>query len=296
MLRRDKKSEIVAQNFSCVRLSLGNDNKTLIQGFNSSKNSGLAHYLHREAWHEDKSNYRAYYLVRDKNKIVLYFSLQCGLLIQCHKKTLGGITHQNDGDKTQYIIENDKIDVTRVIPGIELAHFCANDSYRRKKADWHIVHGIWKYTVGTYIFYNFVAPKIINVASISGLQYVYLFCADDGSSNLVHYYQNALHFSIMDDMSCVRQQYDSQLCCMTLKIEALIDDTKRFQDMDKVNAILEYLKTNKALSIQQAKKLFNIYDPQYLFKRMIESEVVFLAASTHKGLPIKIEQKPLRPL
>lgn len=291
MRKKLRKTDLDVTAFQCVRLKENPEHKTLIQGFNSNINGSIAWYLKHSAWREDAINYRAYYLVKDKNKIVLYFSLQSGMLVQCHKKTLNGIAHRESESEIEYYINEDKIDVTRVIPGIELVHFCVNDSYRRYKGTWKFTVGLRECTIGTYIFYKFIAPKIITVASITGLQYVYLFCADDGSNKLVEYYQNELHFSVMDDMACIRPKYDNgTTCCMTIKIDELVGDTRRFQDMEKVSSIIEYLQQNETISKQQAQKHFNIFDPSLLFAHIVEQGYGLISAKAFDGKLVRIKR------
>lgn len=290
---KKSKRNIDITAFTCSRLKESRHNNTMIQGFNSNRNSALSWYLKHKAWIEDDQNYRAYYLVKDKNKIVLYFSLQNGMLIQCHQKKLSGILHRASESETEYYIDEDKIDVTKVIPGIELAHFCVNDSYRRQKNSWKVTIGLKEYTIGVYVFYKFIAPKIIEVASISGAQYVYLFCADEGSNKLIEYYKEELHFSVMDDMACLRPKYDSgTACCMTIKIKELKDDTSRFQDMEKVSAVLEYIQENSTISIEQARKTLNLYAPQLLFEQIVKAGLACPASTSYNGKILRIGKLP----
>ena len=95
MWRKKKQDEVKYEEYSCVRLSSDPEHKTLIRGFNSDINPNLAWYLKREGWRDDSRNYRSCFLIREKNKIVLYFSLQCGLLFKCNAKRLQGITHKD---------------------------------------------------------------------------------------------------------------------------------------------------------------------------------------------------------
>ena len=291
MRRYYKKEEINSEDFLCMRLRIDDENKSLLQGFHSLKNGALAQYLKKNAWREDETNHRAFYIVKEKNKIVLYFSLQCCLLVKCHKKSIGGIKHYSEGEIVEYYIDEDKIDVTKVIPGIELAHFCVNDSYRRKKTSWEITYGIQKYSVGEYVFYKFIAPKIMEVADAAGLQFVYLFCADDGSEKLINYYSDVLGFSIMDDMSCVRPEYDKTLCCMTMKLETLISRVNQFADMNKVYDVLEYVEKKGAISTHQATREFMIKEPVALFECIIKSELAQPATYSSNGLIVKIKKK-----
>ncbi len=290
---RLNKKPIDVESFRCIRLTENPENKPLIQGFNNEKNCNLAWDLKRGAWGEDLTNYRAYYLVKEKNRIVFYFSLQCGMMVKCHEKVLGGISHREGRPSIEYYIDDDIIDVTRVIPAIELGHFCVNDSYLRKKVSNRIMVGEWEYTIGVYVFYTFIAPKIIELASITGLQYVYLFCADDGSHKLVDYYSSSLGFSIMDNMACLRPKYDQgTLCCMTLKYDDLIVAYNRFQDLSKVHDLMAHIQAHTMISIEQAKRLYKVWDPQYLFSKMADKNLVVVdSIITASGMPARIKKK-----
>ena len=229
MLEQFKK-DILVDELKCERLSCDKHNNSLIKGFSCDRNPSLAWYLRRDAWWEDSHNHRAVYLVKEKNKIVMFFSVQCGILVRCHDKKIGGIVNKGTEEKPEFFIDKDKIEVTQSLPAIELAHFCVNDSYRKKKKSWYIKHGEKSYRVGVYCFYKYIAPLIIEMAEISGLRYIYLFCADDGSEELKEYYRKNLHFSIMDDMACIRSKYDKNLECMTIKTEDLARYLKEFND------------------------------------------------------------------
>lgn len=287
MLNKYKK-EIIPEEFTCGRLSDTRDNKTLIKGFTCNHNPSLATYLNQEAWREELSNYRAYYLVKEKNKIVCYFSLQCGLLVQCHKKELGGVTLKEIDGNVGFYIDQDKIHVTKALPAIELAHFCINDSFRKKKRDWNINNGIERCTVGKFIFYKFIAPRVISLSEAVGTQYIYLFCADDGSGRLKKYYENDLQFRLMDDMACIRPDYDDTLDCYTLKIEDLKKDLEYFEDCSRAQTLVEDLSVAKELSNFQAKKTYGIKDPSRLFETLVNIELAAVAAKNDKGAIVRI--------
>ena len=244
------------------------NNKSLISTFSSSKNPSLASHLQRGAWHEEQNNARAYFLVKEENKIVLYFSLQCGILIKSHEKILRGIGHKETEDGVAYFINDDIIDVTKTIPAIELAHFCTNDAYRNKKSEWSINNGPFKYKVGQYCFYQYIAPLVIDVAGKVGVEIVYLFCADTGDHKLYDYY-TSLNFKVMDDMACVRSEYESNLTCMTQKISTLKDSTKQFMDEKKANAILAYLKIHKNITTKKIREMFGINNVLILLDKLV---------------------------
>ena len=132
MLEKYKK-DILADSFSCQRIGVDRNNKTLFNGFSNERNSSLKWYLQREAWGDDIHNRRAIYIVKEKTKIVMYFSLQCGVLVQCHKKQIGGIVNKGTEETPEYHIDTENIEVTKSIPALEMAHFCINDSFKRQK-------------------------------------------------------------------------------------------------------------------------------------------------------------------
>ncbi len=269
MLRRNKKSKIEISKYTCSRLLSDHNNKSLISTFSCSKNPLLAANIQRSAWFEEQNNKRAYYLIKEDSKIVLYFSLQCGLLIKSHEKILRGIGHKETTTGFEYYINDDIVDVTKTIPAIELSHFCINDSYKNKKNEWFILNGPFKYHVGQYCFYQYIAPIVIDIANKLGVEILYLFCADEGNGKLFNYY-SLLHFKIMDDMACVRSEHENNLLCMTQKINDLKLFAKQFMDEKKATAILAYLKIHKSINIKKLKSIFHVYDVLELMRKLIE--------------------------
>ena len=57
-----KRSEINPDKLLCVRLKDDSRHKSLVNGFSSKRNDGLATYLKQNAWFQDQNNYRAYLL------------------------------------------------------------------------------------------------------------------------------------------------------------------------------------------------------------------------------------------
>ncbi len=70
------------RSFKCKVLTSSEHNRSEIQGFSSSiKKNRLEKYLKNEAWDDDESGKTRVFLVRDdKNQIVAYFSLKCGMV------------------------------------------------------------------------------------------------------------------------------------------------------------------------------------------------------------------------
>lgn len=264
------KKDIFLDEFSCARLSSDKEHNSLIKHFTSRKSLLLPAYLQRFAWTEDTRNYRAFYLVKEKNRIVCYFSLQCGLLVKCREKLLGGVVGKSVNDRTSYYIDRDKIEVTSVIPAVELAHFCVNDTYRKKKKTDKIMVGVQEYSMGVYVFYKYIAPIILELSQTVGVQYVYLFCADNGLGQLTKYYTNQLNFCVMDDMACIRPEYDENLECLTIKITDLARDVEMFEDKENIPNVINYLKRNETISNYQAARELGIKWPCELFSLMVD--------------------------
>lgn len=160
---------------------------------------------------------------------------------------------------------------------MEISHFCVNETYKKKKSNWEITNCISEYSVGTYVFYKFIVPRIIDISLKIGLQIVYLFCADDGSGKLFEFYES-LSFQKMDDMACIRSEYNENLCCFTCKIETLKKDLNRFNDVQKADEIIEFLSTNKKISVNDAIKKFNISDYRYLFGMLVDKGLVSISS------------------
>lgn len=92
-------------------------------------------------------------------------------------------------------------------PGIELVHFCTNDSLKQKWKKLGMGH-----TMGEVLYWKYIAPKLFQVQEIVGCEYVFLFAADlseDGS--LVNYYEVTLKFKKSPDVGTNKPFYD--FCC-----------------------------------------------------------------------------------
>ena len=287
MPRYITKKTIHPKNYVCLRMRESRHHKNLVSGF-SSKNPNLARYLQSNAWFEDTNDRKAIYLVKDGEKIAGYFSFQSGMLIRCHTKILRGIDFQEVAGKKEYIINDDVIDVTDTLPAIEISHFCINENYKTRASNWNIKFGNKSYSVGQYIFLKFLAPKILETSEKIGVYITYLFCADDGTGNLIEYY-NSIGFKIMDNTACIRSNYDSGLRCMTQTIENLRKQVSTFNDYTQIDYIIEYLKKNGALKIEQAKTMFNLYNPIELFKAMEQDNYIEICGNrTDKYKYIKL--------
>lgn len=76
-----KKQSAILNDLVCERISIDSENKDLIYDFEAGYNSILGDTLRRDAWDEDQdARPAAYYIIKDQEGILLYFSLRCGVL------------------------------------------------------------------------------------------------------------------------------------------------------------------------------------------------------------------------
>lgn len=226
----NKRKELKVDNFICKRLKEVFDNnniKVQIRDFLSTKNPGLGKYLHYHAKTEEANNYRAFYLILDNEEIVMYFSLQMGATIKCRTKEIGGVIY--DSKKEKYYIDDDKIEVTSIVPVIEIPQLCVNDRYKNRVKSWKVNYKGNSYNVGHFVFYKHIVPIVLDVAEKVGFQYLILFCADNETGNLEKYYKK-LGFKRMDNMACLRDEYSKDLECLIIKIDDLISRHLTFEN------------------------------------------------------------------
>lgn len=73
--------EAILAKYTCERLRDDKYNEDLIQDFFSYRGEGLVNSLQSKGWDSDRNGTIAYYVVKnEKGKIVLFFSLKCGVL------------------------------------------------------------------------------------------------------------------------------------------------------------------------------------------------------------------------
>ena len=96
-------------SFKCESLTSNEQNRDDIKFFSSNiqNSTSLEEYLKTDAWAEDKDGKTRTYIVRDpeNNKIVLYFSIKCGLVFS---------TDEID-DKYQQLKEHEKMIVNQLV-------------------------------------------------------------------------------------------------------------------------------------------------------------------------------------
>lgn len=78
-----KEQQEVLDTFTCERLTSHEENRQLIESFDSEKGKPIVAYLKKDAWQEDKAGISAVYLVKNSDGIpCMYFAIKCGALFQ----------------------------------------------------------------------------------------------------------------------------------------------------------------------------------------------------------------------
>lgn len=114
--------------------------------------------------------------------------------------------------------------VGRTFAGLEIVHFCANDSCRHV---WDKCEFPQK--MGTIIFWQFIVPKILELMDIAGCEYLFLFAADSSEySTLVNYYCDQLGFEVMDNHSAATPIYDFTCQFLCQRTAGLKDARDKF--------------------------------------------------------------------
>lgn len=264
----------VLEGFTCERLTADKMNLYRIQSFTSARGEGLVDSLKRTGWTADTKGSVAYYVIKnERQQIVLFFSLKCGVLfdpdhvvkfmetfkdteihqiwqaylegdesaaryMQKLRKRLGDTTFRRliHDLKTYDWIKKDKrtepnqkmIRVTEGHSAIELVEFCAND---RTKHCWK-QYGMTPNRMGEVLFWWFIVPKMLEISSLIGCEYAFLFAADETPDGfLVHYYEDAFHFRKMTNLGTVKPFYDMNCYFMGKRLRTLDDDLVEDTDM-----------------------------------------------------------------
>lgn len=113
------------------------------------------------------------------------------------------------------------IRVTEGHSAIELVEFCAND---RTKHCWK-QYSMEPNRMGEVLFWWFIVPKMLEISSLIGCEYAFLFAADETPDGfLVHYYEDAFHFRKMTNLGTVKPFYDMNCYFMGKRLRTLTDD------------------------------------------------------------------------
>ena len=114
--------------------------------------------------------------------------------------------------------------IIRVVEGhsaIELVEFCAND---RTKGCWK-KYGMAPNRMGEVLFWWFIVPKMLEISSLIGCEYAFLFAADETPDGfLVRYYEDAFHFRKMTNLGTVKPFYDMNCYFMGKRLRTMADE------------------------------------------------------------------------
>lgn len=156
--------------FYCEHITATDEIKYLLENFSVEKETGrgLVDYLRYYAVEEEVSNKMRTYLVREHvtKELVGYFSLKAGMVTQDEKTVLF------------------RREFTSV-PGVELANFAVNNSYKERHKEYK--------GLGEIIFLDFVRPIAKIVSMQIGVRMLYIFALP--YSRLVNYYHKQLRFN-----------------------------------------------------------------------------------------------------
>lgn len=251
------------KSLECLRIN--SDEKILrdIDNFDNFKNSALVERIQGPAFDEDASGETAYYIIRSADgEIFAYFSIKCGLLFDKHgdleiidsKKKLGVLLQKrkllSDNQDLRknikesldneialikdslkrwiQIDENDAVHkrVAKTYSGIEICHFCVNDNSREA---WNKLGFSDRNRQGVTLFWNNIVPKILELSEEVGIQFLYLFAADDTPERiLVNYYKSCMNFEQKDDVFAALPVYDFGCTLLLQNISKLEEGKKAF--------------------------------------------------------------------
>lgn len=123
------------------------------------------------------------------------------------KKELSKISHIKK-DKIIDDFEKESEDnlkrVGKTFAGVEIVHFCANDTCRPLWEKFNIGQKL-----GTVVFWHFLIPKICDLRKIAGCEYLFLFAADwTPDELLINYYKANLGFETSNEHGTAIPLYD----------------------------------------------------------------------------------------
>ena len=85
--------------------------------------------------------------------------------------------------------------------------------------------------MGETLFWRFVLPKMLEINSLVGCEYAYLFAADSSRDNtLVKYYEEVLHFECPTALGGIKPQYDFLCTFMCKRLRRLSANRKMYLD------------------------------------------------------------------
>ena len=84
-------------------------------------------------------------------------------------------------------------------------------------------------SLGTVVFWHFIANIIMDVRSQIGCQYLFLFAADDSEDeHLIHYYTDQMNFMAPTDLATAKPIYDFSCKFMCQEVKDLAKGQEDF--------------------------------------------------------------------
>lgn len=114
--------------------------------------------------------------------------------------------------------------VGRTYSGVELVHFCANNA----------TDDFWQglglpQDRGTVVFWHFIVPIVIEVRSLVGCEYLFLFAADMSEHHtLQDYYHNQMGFNDEGERATAKPLYDLSCKFMYQEADSLAERRDEF--------------------------------------------------------------------
>lgn len=125
--------------------------------------------------------------------------------------------YQEEGEN---IVRTDK-----TYAGVELVHFLvhkpANDRWAEKGMKYKVGDVEMGRTLGRTMFWKFVVPVIQSVRDLVGLEYLYLFAADQSRNRRLINYYTEMGFEIRKDINVNKPRYDFTCVFMIQKVISL---------------------------------------------------------------------------
>lgn len=248
----------------CVRVSNHPDAIRLVETFSNPQNEVLVNYIQGNAFKEDESGRAACYIILDNdNDILCYFALKSGLLYdefkewkeyeRCKKinNVLKERVAKTSGEEAKILLyENEKKlknaqdNLRRIIgtidsfplhkqvessySAIELSHFCVNQNYRKKWADYDFGD---RNKLGVTLFWNFIVDKALQVSKLIGCEYLYLFAADNTPDHfLVNHYKVFMGFKEDLKVLSLQPKFDFRCTFLCNTINAFKEGRDAFFD------------------------------------------------------------------
>lgn len=125
----------------------------------------------------------------------------------------------------EFRVEGDNIIRThQTFAGVELVHFYV---HRPARSRWRS-EGMNSRSIGRTLFWKFAVPIIQSVRELVGLEYLYLFAADQSRTRKLTKYYKEMGFEIRKDLNVSKPEYDFSCIFMCQKVVSLRNRGQEF--------------------------------------------------------------------